>query len=68
MKLPIRLDHFLKYVGIAQTGGHAKLLIQSGEISVNDVVETRRGSKLRSGDVVCYEEQRFVVSETPNSK
>ena len=62
MKLPIRLDHFLKAVGIAQTGGHAKILIQSGDIEVNNTVETRRGRKLQSGDKVRYEDQSFVVS------
>ena len=61
MELPIRLDQFLKHVGVAQTGGHAKMLIQGGEIIVNGNCETRRGKKLQEGDVVVFEEQRFVV-------
>lgn len=48
----IKLDQFLKLKGMAETGGQAKILIQSGSIQVNGVVETRRGRKLRSGDRV----------------
>ena len=55
MRLPIRLDHFLQFRGFAQTGGHAKLLIQDGEVTVNGEVETRRRRKLRAGDIVACE-------------
>jgi len=34
------------------TGGQAKLLIQSGEVTVNGVPERRRGRKVAPGDVV----------------
>lgn len=50
----IRLDHFLKLTGIADTGGHAKLLIQNGEVLVNGQVETRRRRKLVEGDIVHF--------------
>ena len=62
MKLPIRLDQFLKAIGIAQTGGHAKILIQNGEITVNDETEIRRGRKLVEGDVVAYDHQQWTIS------
>jgi ribosome-associated protein len=48
----IKLDQFLKLKGLTQTGGEAKLLIQSGEVRVNGKVETRRGRKLVTGDRV----------------
>ncbi len=48
----IKLDQFLKFQGMVQTGGQAKLLIQSGEVRVNGAVETRRGRKLIKGDRV----------------
>ncbi|HEY9624123.1 MAG TPA: RNA-binding S4 domain-containing protein [Crinalium sp.] len=54
----IKLDQFLKLVGAVDTGGQAKLLIQSGEVEVNGQVETRRGRKLTAGDRV------FVMGET----
>ena len=62
MKLPIRLDQFIKRKDIAQTGGHAKILIQNGEICVNSEVELRRGRKLVRGDVVTYGGQSWEVS------
>lgn len=49
---PIRLDQFLKWARLVDTGGTAKLLIQGGQVEVNGVVETRRGKTLTSGDVV----------------
>ncbi|WP_199246400.1 RNA-binding S4 domain-containing protein [[Phormidium] sp. ETS-05] len=48
----IKLDQFLKYQGVAATGGQAKLMIQDGEVEVNGEVETRRGRKLVEGDRV----------------
>lgn len=48
----IKLDQFLKLQGLTQTGGQAKLLIQSGEVRVNGAIETRRGRKLVKGDRV----------------
>lgn len=58
----IRLDQFLKFQGIAPTGGQAKLLIQQGDVEVNSEVETRRGRKLRVGDVVQVGGQAYPVA------
>ena len=46
----IRLDDLLKNVAAVQTGGHAKIVIQEGEVKVNGEVCTMRGKKMRSGD------------------
>lgn len=46
----IRLDALLKFAGLAETGGGAKLAIQNGEVTVNGKVCTMRGRKLRPGD------------------
>ena len=69
----IQLDHFLQACGVP-TGGQAKRLIQSGEILVNDKVETRRKMKLRPGDTVMFDGEEFEVAledspdgETPES-
>lgn len=48
----IKLDSFLKLAGLVMSGGEAKLLIQEGMVRVNGEVETRRGRKLRSGDMI----------------
>ena len=58
----IKLDQFLKLVGVAQTGGQAKLLIQDGEVRVNGKVETQRGRKLGNGDQVTTMGETFEVN------
>jgi ribosome-associated protein len=57
----IKLDQFLKWVGVVQTGGEAKLLIQEGQVRVNGKVETRRGRKLVEGDRISVLGEIFVV-------
>ena len=49
---PIELAQFLKLQRVVGSGGEAKLLVQSGQVTVNGEVETRRGRKLQPGDVV----------------
>lgn len=58
----IKLDQFLKVVGMVQSGGQAKLLIQAGEVKVNGSVETRRGRKLVLGDRVSTMGNTFTVA------
>lgn len=48
----IKLDQFLKYIDIAQTGGQAKHLIKNGQIKVNGEIILQRGKKLRKGDEI----------------
>ncbi|MBO5726147.1 MAG: RNA-binding S4 domain-containing protein [Clostridia bacterium] len=57
----IRLDAALKFSGVIGTGGQAKMVIQDGLVLVNDEVCTMRGKKLRSGDVVKFEDVTFVI-------
>ncbi|WP_390843214.1 RNA-binding S4 domain-containing protein [Anatilimnocola floriformis] len=58
---PLRLDHFLKQRGVADTGGQAKLMIQAGEVKLNGVVETRRRKKLSPGDKVEVHGKKLFV-------
>lgn len=57
----IRLDSALKLAGFVSTGGHAKIVIQSGEVLVNNEVCLMRGKKLRSGDTAVFDELGLVV-------
>ncbi|ODT74860.1 RNA-binding protein [bacterium SCN 62-11] len=57
----IKLDQFLKWVGAADTGGQAKVIIQEGLVQVNNEAETRRGRKLRKGDQVQFNDQSWTV-------
>ncbi|GAA3341530.1 RNA-binding S4 domain-containing protein [Amorphoplanes nipponensis] len=51
----IRLGQFLKLADLIDTGGEAKILIASGDVTVNGEVDTRRGRQLRPGDVVVVQ-------------
>ena len=58
----IKLDQFLKLSGAAGTGGHAKIVINEGQVKVNNVVATERGKKIRVNDVVeIIGEDKFLV-------
>ena len=57
----ITLGQALKAANVVGTGGEAKVLIQTGEVRVNGKVETRRGLKLREGDVIEVEDERLEV-------
>lgn len=51
----IELAQLLKVCGIAETGGHAKLLIKNSGVLVDGKIELRRGCKIRPGQSVAFE-------------
>ena len=57
----IKLEQFLKFASITQTGGMAKELIKESMVKVNGEIETRRGKKLYPGDEVEFEGEKYVV-------
>lgn len=59
----IKLDSFLKYAGIAETGGQAKAFIQEGRVRVNGTVCNVRGKKLKVGDVVRFHGTDYKIVE-----
>ncbi|MBE9519644.1 MAG: RNA-binding S4 domain-containing protein [Proteobacteria bacterium] len=59
----IRLSQFLKLANVTQDGAEAKFLILDGVVMVNGEVETRRGRKLRAGDLVEIQGETFEVTE-----
>ena len=58
---PIELCQFLKFGGLADSGGQAKMAIAQGFVLVNGAVETRKRKKLAAGDVVVFEGQSITV-------
>ncbi len=48
----IELVKLLKLLRIAQTGGHAKLMVEDGEVIRNGETEYRKRAKLVKGDLV----------------
>ncbi len=57
----ITLGQALKASNLVGSGGEAKVLIQAGEVRVNGEVETRRGRRLKEGDVVEVGDERLEV-------
>jgi ribosome-associated protein len=57
----IELNTFLKIKNIADSGGHAKHIIQSGMVRVNDEVESRVRRKLHAGDRVVVDNKEYIV-------
>ena len=48
----IELISLLKATGIAETGGHAKIIVSEGEVKRNQETETRKRAKLIPGDII----------------
>lgn len=59
----IELAQALKWANLVESGGHAKLVIQNGEVLLNGEVETRRGRKLRGGDTVMFNGQQIQIKD-----
>ena len=57
----IKLDSFLKFAGVTDTGGQAKELVLEGLVCVNGEVCTMRGKKIRPGDVVEIDDLQLCV-------
>lgn len=57
----IELIQLLKALGIAETGGHAKMIVEDGEVLRNGEVELRKRAKLVPGDVIELEEIKITL-------
>lgn len=57
----IKLDQFLKWTGVTDTGVEAKIVIAEGKVKVNGTVEMQRGKKLRTGDIIETQGKAFKI-------
>ena len=57
----IKLDSALKFANLVESGGHAKTVIQNGEVTVNDEICLLRGKKLRENDKVIFNNKGFII-------
>ncbi len=57
----IKLGQALKAAGLVSSGIEAKVVIQDGEVKVNGEIDTRRGKKLYSGDIVEYNNETIEI-------
>ena len=53
-KQPVELYKVLKFEGLAQSGGAAKMMIDNGDVKVNGAVETQRRKKIMDGDKIEF--------------
>ncbi|MBE6992130.1 MAG: RNA-binding S4 domain-containing protein [Ruminococcaceae bacterium] len=58
----IKLDSFLKFANVVESGGEAKAVVQEGLVKVNGEVCLMRGKKLVKGDVVSFAGVTLKVS------
>jgi len=57
----IELIGLLKAIGLAQTGGHAKMIVDEEMVMRNGVLETRKRAKLIPGDIVEIQGIRIAL-------
>jgi len=57
----IELIKLLKLLGIAETGGHAKILVEEGEVRVNGQPEFRKRAKLKAGDNIEISGEKVLI-------
>lgn len=57
----IRLDALMKATGMVSMGGEAKHIIQDGNVLLNGIICVERSKKIRSGDIVEYDNQKIIV-------
>ena len=60
-KQPIELHKLLKFEAVVGSGGEAKMVISNGLVKVNNSVETQRGKKIVTGDVIEFMGDKFKV-------
>ena len=61
----ITLDALLKATGLAPSGGGAKVMVTTGKVQVDGLMETRRGCTLRPGQVVAVAGTRVRLCAAP---
>ena len=58
---PVELYKLLKFEGLVDSGGMAKMVIDAGDVLVNGEVETRKRRKCHAGDVVEFAGEQLVL-------
>lgn len=59
----IPLINLLQVLNIAQSGGHAKIMVSEGEVTVNGAIELQKRKKLRNGDKVLVGDITIEISQ-----
>ena len=61
----IELHKLLKFLGIAESGAEAKMLVAEGLVTVDGALELRKACKIRAGQVVQTGDTRITVAAGP---
>jgi ribosome-associated protein len=64
---PVELYKLLKFGGLIDSGGMAKMVIDAGDVMVNGEVETRRRRKCYRGDIVEFAGETLKLIATGDS-
>lgn len=57
----IELIQLLKALSLASSGAEAKMMVEDGCVKLNGVVESRKRAKVRSGDLVQFEDIEIKI-------
>ena len=57
----IELIQLLKAIGLANTGGHAKMIVDQEMVTRNGEIETRKRAKLIAGDVIEITDNKITL-------
>lgn len=57
----IELIQLLKAIGLANTGGHAKMIVDQEMVVRNGEIETRKRAKLISGDIIEITDNKIIL-------
>ena len=61
----IELDKLLKALGLAESGGRARVMITEGQVQVDGQPESRKTAKMRAGQVVALHGVRVTIKAAP---
>jgi ribosome-associated protein len=60
----IELYKILKLEGLASSGAEAKQFIADGLVTVNGDIETRKRKKIISGDIITFDDNRIIITQS----
>ena len=60
-KEPIELYKLLKFEGMVDSGGEAKMVVAEGKVSVNGSIETQKRKKIVSGDIIEFGDETIRI-------
>lgn len=62
----IKLGQLIKLSGLVTSGIEAKYAIQNSLVSINGMIDTRRGRKIVPGDIVSFNNKELKVEINEN--